>query len=63
MTTSAKVGKWVSPMRWHLYFLLLLLVMDSESWALIRDAYKLERHVNDVLDVEQAIKLRSEGGS
>jgi hypothetical protein len=46
MTTSAKVGKWVSQRRWHLYFLLLLLVMDSESWALIRDAYKLERHVN-----------------
>ena len=28
-------------MRWHLYFLLLLLVMDSESGALIRGVHKL----------------------
>jgi len=40
-----------------------LLVMDSESGALIRGVYKLNDRLMHLLDVEQAIELRSEGGS
>jgi hypothetical protein len=56
MATLARVRTWVSKSRLHLYFLLLMPVMDSESRALIRVVLKLTDRSVPLLDVEQAIK-------